>query len=191
MRKLILTLYQHAWSAEELEPDGASYGSKAEAEAAQIRTARERVETFDSASIIEAHGGYYDDPDRLAELNALDFGEVGEALTDQEAMDLAKSLDGYESAVYPISVEVAAEQVLSLLDGVGHQYAEAALLAIQTQADVTAAALIETGVCRARQVMENWEHGDLAGAVNRLRLWADDVQGALPGLDYASEEEDA
>lgn len=52
------------------------------------------------------------------------------------------------------------------------------------------AAVLETGVVLARRVVANWEAGDLAGAVNGLREWADDVESDFPGLDLADDEND-
>lgn len=62
------------------------------------------------------------------------------------------------------------------------------LAAITGARAVSAAAYLESGVAQAALIVERWASGDLAGAVNGLEEWANDVQAAFPDLDYTDEE---
>lgn len=53
------------------------------------------------------------------------------------------------------------------------------------------ASALACGVMLARRVLNNWESGDLAGAVNALREWADDVESDFPDLDYSDEMDES
>jgi hypothetical protein len=166
-----LTLFQHAWKARDYDPDGAAYATEAEADAAEGNSARELLgEDFsgdDLADAIEEHTGADDvGADRLAEIR------IGGRMTDAEAVMAAEELRGYDSAVYPISVEFEPAALLALVVGA------------QGEGGPSARALLETGVFMADTVLSRWESGDLASAVNGLEEWASDVRTAFPALDY-------
>jgi hypothetical protein len=165
-----LTLFQHAWSARDLDPDGCAYGTEAEADAAEIRAARELVEGFDADSLADAIQQHTSADDVSAER----FAEIraGADLDDEESKMAAEELRGYDSAVYPTTVEIP-DSALATLAPTGPS-AEAAL---------------ELGVILARAVVENWAQGDLAGAVNALEEWADEVEGDFPALDFDDGDE--
>lgn len=57
------------------------------------------------------------------------------------------------------------------------------------QSDTSAGATLETGVVLARRAIAAWSGGDLAGALNALEAWADEVQAEFPGLDYDDADE--
>jgi len=175
-----LNLFQHAWSASDLDPDGAAYATKPEAEAAAADNARELLgEDYsgdDLADAILEHTSADDVGEaRIAEIR------LGGRMTDAEAIMAAEGLRRYESAIYPVSVTFKAEDLLRQIVGEsaspGHQ--------------VSAAGLLEVGAAFARRAVEVWSSGDLAGAINALESWAEDVESAFPGLDCTDEDEDA
>jgi hypothetical protein len=151
--KVKLTLYQHAWKSKGLDPDGAAYGSKAEAEAAEFRRAHDEVEGDDYdgddiANAITEHPRADEvSEDRLAAIRE------GADLTDDEAMIAAEELRGYDSAVYPITVEIDPKAVLEDAD------------------DIRQA--LETALTGVAGLLANWERGDLAGQVHALQGWAE------------------
>jgi hypothetical protein len=168
-----LTLFQHAWTARDYDPDGCAYGTEAEADAAEIRAARDLIgddfSAEDLADAIEQHTSADDvSAERFAEIRA------GADLTDEEAKMAAEELRGYDSAVYPTTVEIP-------------DSALAALTPAPT--GPTPGAALELGVVLARRVVENWAQGDLAGAVNALEEWADEVEGDFPDLDFSDDDE--
>lgn len=159
--KAKLTLYQHAWKSKELDPDGAAYGSEAEAQAAEYRCARDELNGFEAADIAEAitehpRADEVSD-DRLAEIRE------GAELTDDEALIAAEELRGFDSAVYPITVEIDPKTLVEAAD------------------DVRQA--LETALSGVAGLLANWERGDLAGQVHALQGWADDTFTRFPDLD--------
>lgn len=185
-----LNLFQHAFKAhKDNEPDGTVYGTQAEAEKAAGDVAREALsDHFESEetddiieSLAEALGEDHPQLDALRE--ALDARAVGaspekalELLSDADAVEAADSLlHDFESAIYPVSVEL---DTLALLR------------AVSGEQSPSAAALLETGAVLALRAVNRWESGDLAGAVNALQEWAGDVQDAFPGLDYSDDEDE-
>lgn len=54
---------------------------------------------------------------------------------------------------------------------------------------ISAGAMLETGVVLVRRALAAWQSGDLAGAVNALDEWADEVESNFPALDYADDDE--
>jgi hypothetical protein len=159
--KAKLTLYQHAWKSKELDPDGAAYGSEAEAQAAEYRCARDELNGFEAADIAEAitehpRADEVSD-DRLAAIRE------GAELTDDEALIAAEELRGFDSAVYPITVEIDPKTLVEAAD------------------DVRQA--LETALSGVAGLLANWERGDLAGQVHALQGWADDTFTKFPDLD--------
>jgi hypothetical protein len=166
-----ITLFQHAYSARDRDPDGCAYGTEAEADAAEILAARELVEDFDADEIADAIEQHTSADDVSAER----FAEIrdGADLTDAESKMAAEELRGYDSAVYPTTVEIPDSA-----------------LAAPAPTGPSAQAALELGVILARAVVASWERGDLAGAVNALDGWADEVADDFPDLDFSDDEED-
>lgn len=160
--KVRMTLYQHAWKSKELDPDGACYGTEAEAKAADFARAHEELGgDFDEETLalaISEHPRADEVSDeRLAAIRE------GEDLTDDEAMMAAEELRGYDSAVYPITVEMDPKVVLEHADDIRHA--------------------LETALSGVAGLLANWERGDLAGQVHALQGWAEDTFTQFPDLD--------
>lgn len=160
MSRIKITLYQHAWKSKELDPDGCAFGTKAEAEAAEARCARDELDEFSADDIADAITEHVDaddiDDDRLAAIRA------GADLTDAEAIMAAEEIRGYDSAIYPITVEL-----------------DFATVAMEPNPFKG----LEEGVGYAFGAVANWERGDLAGAVHALDGWAESMVEKFPDLE--------
>lgn len=159
-----LDLYQHAWTANDYEPDGVSYATAEEATAAEAAAARDLLDAEDAddvADALERDGNT--SADRLEEVRG------GADLTDEEAITAAQTLRGYDSDTYPVGIKFDLADLLRAI--------------VPVDGGPSVAALVETLADVAAQVVDRWQTGDLAQAVNALEQVAADVRAALP-LDY-------
>lgn len=121
MKSLSLQIWQLSYHYTDGEPDGSPYGSEAAAREAEMGAARGRLEEYgDPGELLDAIGeSNLLGAERLAELETLesveDIADLVAALNDAEAMDLAKSLVRFTSAVYPTSIELPAADVFAAL----------------------------------------------------------------------------
>jgi hypothetical protein len=142
------------WKSKGLDPDGADYGSKAEAEAAEFRRAH------DGAGRLQPdYDGTDDIADAITEHPRAD--EVSETAWPQSAR--ARDLTDDEALI-------AAEDYAATTRGLSdHRRASPAVL---EDADDLRQAL-ETALTGVAGLLANWERGDLAGQVHALQGWAE------------------